>query len=343
MKHVENALPYSILGRSGSRLAGLALCLVAAGAGGCSVLLAETPCDPGGDSAAGADSGADPDTGAAARGYRLASAGSLHSCGVDTDETLLCWGLDEDGQAEPPGLADPVRALAAGHAHSCAAVADGPARCWGRDDDGQVSGLPATTLVTVDAGGAHSCGLDADGRVHCWGRDTEGQATVPAALGAGQAEVVAGWLVSCARDAAGATVCWGDDSTGLVTAVPAVSLVELSLGRDHALGRDAAGGLHCWGAAAPCAAVAAVAPAAVDRVVATRDGGCVGAAGAALACGTTRGGIDPLVRDVPTTPGLVPVDSSPAALHACGRDPAAAMPGLVCWGDDAAGQATPPT
>ncbi|MFU8805849.1 MAG: RCC1-like domain-containing protein [Bradymonadaceae bacterium] len=30
------------------------------------------------------------------------TAGSFHACGIRTDDTVECWGRDDDGQATPP-------------------------------------------------------------------------------------------------------------------------------------------------------------------------------------------------------------------------------------------------
>jgi hypothetical protein len=70
------------------------------------------------------------------------SAGPGHTCGLKTDGSVACWGLDNYGQSTPP-------------AHSAGAFAQ------------------------VSAGGYHTCGLKTDGSVACWGDNGDGQSTPP--------------------------------------------------------------------------------------------------------------------------------------------------------------------
>jgi hypothetical protein len=51
---------------------------------------------------------------------------------------------------------------------------DGTVVCWGMDDQGE-SSPPAGTFTDVNAGGFHTCGVKADGTAACWGRGVEGQ------------------------------------------------------------------------------------------------------------------------------------------------------------------------
>ena len=63
------------------------------------------------------------------------SAGGVHTCGINTDGFIECWGEPLYDQLDAP--------------------------------EGQFSGL--------SAGGLHTCGLGTDGSVHCWGGKTYGQ------------------------------------------------------------------------------------------------------------------------------------------------------------------------
>ena len=61
-----------------------------------------------------------------------------------------------------------------GVAQSCGVKTDGSVACWGLDNrDGQ-STPPAGSFVSVSAGGSeHSCGVKTDGSVACWGAERE--------------------------------------------------------------------------------------------------------------------------------------------------------------------------
>ena len=70
------------------------------------------------------------------------SAGGWHSCAVDADRSLVCWGFNEDtfynytGQAVPPGGS--FRSVSAGLLHNCAIRSDQSLACWGDDSEDQI-------------------------------------------------------------------------------------------------------------------------------------------------------------------------------------------------------------
>jgi len=136
------------------------------------------------------------------------AAGGNHSCAVESDGSVHCWGLNNHGQLglgsqaigesnQPlpvPGITDAF-AVAAGTNHSCALVGAGAVRCWGRNTQGQlgignasadpgvlsptdVPGISDATAIV--AGDAHTCVLRASGAVSCWGHEDHG------ALGVGE-------------------------------------------------------------------------------------------------------------------------------------------------------------
>lgn len=74
----------------------------------------------------------------------------------------------------PAGLS--LIGIAAGAAHSCVLDSDGDVRCWGAAQLGAPEvtiRLPGATAIA--AGGDHTCALLGDGRVRCWGDDSFGQ------------------------------------------------------------------------------------------------------------------------------------------------------------------------
>lgn len=172
---------------------------------------------------------------------------SSHTCGVRTDGTAFCWGLNDDGQngtgnqeitrtpAAVVGLTG-VTAIAAGMTHACAVSRDGVS-CWGtarhlgdgtverRFVPGPVDG--ALDLVALTAGFGHTCGRTPAGDVWCWGDAGSGQVGdgEPIAVGgvrlspvrADVRDVVllaAGASHTCAHDAAHVTTCWGSNVHG---------------------------------------------------------------------------------------------------------------------------------
>jgi hypothetical protein len=140
------------------------------------------------------------------------SAGSSHTCAIDTGRRVQCWGSNTFGQlgdgnggfgsttvASTPvavsGLSDVV-SMAAGLRHTCAVTGDGGVQCWGSNGFGQlgdgngggglfgslpnfsltpvtVSGL--SDVISVSAGDSHTCAVTVDGGVQCWGNNSRGQ------------------------------------------------------------------------------------------------------------------------------------------------------------------------
>src|SRR4030095_2042845 len=133
------------------------------------------------------------------------SAGTSHSCQVNEDGTVRCWGGNVSGQlGNGITTTDPTRvpvlvsglttavAVAAGASHTCALLAGATVRCWGSTPDGQIgdgtsvnrltpatvitsANTPLTNAVAIAAGSNHTCALLAGGTVACWGGNDAGQ------------------------------------------------------------------------------------------------------------------------------------------------------------------------
>jgi alpha-tubulin suppressor-like RCC1 family protein len=136
------------------------------------------------------------------------AAGDEHSCAVQADGQLLCWGDNHFGQLgtgiqehhsfppSPVPIADRARAVTAGRRHTCALLRDGTVECWGKGFEGQLGdgqgkdsltpvrvlttdsadgSIPLEQVTAVTAGSQHTCALREDGRVYCWGSNDLGQ------------------------------------------------------------------------------------------------------------------------------------------------------------------------
>ena len=75
------------------------------------------------------------------------AAGGSHSCGVDEDRHLRCWGNHYDMQTVVPYPNSYLR-VDAGWLHTCAIQSDQSLVCWGANDSGQCDG----ECVTVRGG-----------------------------------------------------------------------------------------------------------------------------------------------------------------------------------------------
>jgi alpha-tubulin suppressor-like RCC1 family protein len=178
-------------------------------------------------------------------------------------------------------LAD-ITMIATGNYHSCALDQDGIVYCWGSNSNGQlgtgttddsampvlVAGLPAASAIST--GSNHSCALTLQGTVYCWGHNFFGQlgngsntsspTPVPVTGLIDALAVHAGWNHTCAIRGTGAAVCWGPNGSGQIgtgTALGAwwtpqmvlidAAVVDMAGGDAHTCARLLDGTLHCWG------------------------------------------------------------------------------------------------
>ncbi|MFO0548942.1 MAG: hypothetical protein U0271_11185 [Polyangiaceae bacterium] len=168
------------------------------------------------------------------------------TCGVRSDGSAFCWGLNADGQngdgtqddARTPvdiPAVDDASAIAAALTHTCVVRSDGT-YCMGAAPlgDGGVERQFVPTLVTTDvafeslsAGWEHTCGLTAGGDVWCWGRNGSGQIGDGAELTVSDQRLVpaqskvsnvvllaAGSTHTCAYTSEQITWCWGHNEYG---------------------------------------------------------------------------------------------------------------------------------
>jgi alpha-tubulin suppressor-like RCC1 family protein len=170
--------------------------------------------------------------------------GSFHSCALQANGQVACWGSNASGQIGTGATASAVLApfatsvtdavaIVAGTAHTCALRVGGTVRCWGAGTSGQLgdgqlvsnpspvqpSGLGAN-IVAIGAGRLHTCALRFDGGLRCWGRNEFGQI--------GDGTVV-------------------DRATQRTVSGPS-NFVAMELGDEHSCGIRVDGTLSCWGA-----------------------------------------------------------------------------------------------
>lgn len=255
-------------------------------------------------------------------GWVDVSTGGYHSCAIDSSGALDCWGYDFYGQASPP--AGTWRRVSTGQAHTCAVDDAGRVECWGDDGAGQAT-APAGTFELTCAGGEHSCGLLDDGSLTCWGSDSRGQATAPG--GNGWIDVACGTEHSCALSSGGGVTCWGDDSDDQATD-PGGAFESVSAGGYHSCAIDTDGEPSCWGSNSHGQLDLPEGP------YASLDAGLYHSCGVRIDGTVVCAGMDTYGQ---TESGL---DSVPAiaagAAHTCavGLDGA-----MTCWGDNTYGQA----
>jgi alpha-tubulin suppressor-like RCC1 family protein len=183
---------------------------------------------------------------------RLA-AGAAHTCQVNGDGTVRCWGFNGNGQlgddtttsrltpVTVSGLTNAV-AVTAGAFHTCALIADGSVRCWGGNDRAQLGdgtttrrltpvsvsfltfGFEPIRVVAIAAGRDHTCALLANGSMRCWGANNTGQLgdgtdttrPVPVTVSGltNAVAIAAGDVHTCALLADSRVRCWGNNGGG---------------------------------------------------------------------------------------------------------------------------------
>ena len=164
--------------------------------------------------------------------------GRLHTCGVRTDGAIVCWGGDDDDPEPPDGE---FTSVSAGHGHTCAVRVDSTVACWGDDDDGQ-STPPAGEFVSVSAGHDHACGVRTDGTLECWGSEGFSNQTTPPV---GQFDSVSAWNLSCGVRTDGTVACWGGTISD--PEPPDGEFTYVSVGENHTCGLRADSTVQCWG------------------------------------------------------------------------------------------------
>jgi len=138
------------------------------------------------------------------------SAGNSHTCALDTNGQIWCWGSNTDGQlgsgsiftgAQDADRVDqrsmgPATKVIAGGGHTCGLGSGGAMWCWGDNADEQLgdgtnvdrrvpvrvsltNGFPDGGVVTLSLGGMHTCASTANGAAYCWGSNTFGRIGSP--------------------------------------------------------------------------------------------------------------------------------------------------------------------
>lgn len=176
---------------------------------------------------------------------------SAHTCGIDQDRALWCWGLNTHGQlgtfdlsrttvAVPVrGLDVPVSAVVTSE-HATCALSSGDVWCWGDNTTavlGQVTdrvpgvNLPGSVVPlqvpdlekvsSIHAGGNHLCAVETRGVLMCWGNNKYGQLGIDS-----EEQTVEPRAVVGLND----------------------TVVDVALGQSHSCALLSRGTVRCWGA-----------------------------------------------------------------------------------------------
>ena len=200
------------------------------------------------------------------------SVGLFHSCGLQGDGSIVCWGVsgEDERRVEATGLIDSppgtFSQISAGDLHSCALRRDGTVECWGgmlvedlfQDDTPPEAKAmmeamlapPEGRFISVSAGFQFSCGVRIDNSAECWGLAVVAGAPTPP--DGKYTSVSAGGFHACGIRIDQTVVCWGSnsgfDGDFLGQATPPDGPFEvISAGGYHTCGFRPDGEIRCWG------------------------------------------------------------------------------------------------
>ena len=164
----------------------------------------------------------------AGKSYTSIQVGDRYYCGLRTDQTVNCWGVNNYGQTNAPS--GTFTSLSVHYHHACGLRTDGTIACWGRNNHGQTN-APSGTFTSLSVHYHHACGLRTDGTIACWGRNNHGQTNAPS----GTFTSVQTWRAhSCGVRTSGVTECWGDSTIGKAKDYsPGGQFTAVSAGRIH--------------------------------------------------------------------------------------------------------------
>ncbi len=177
--------------------------------------------------------------------WKSITTGARHTCGIQIDQTLWCWGENARGESAQvdtivevlvPAQVGDLRwtAVEAGAAHTCAIDVDANVWCWGANARNAIGAniladhLPLTRVldgaIAITAGGSHTCAIKSDRSLWCWGRGDEGQLAngrsgltaseplpVQVALGHEWSRIDGGLHHTCGITSGQELWCWGEN------------------------------------------------------------------------------------------------------------------------------------
>lgn len=181
--------------------------------------------------------------------YTAISAGWSHSLGLRSDGSIVGWGDNRWGMADPPKGNDFV-AIAAGTHYSLGLKSDGRIAGWGLGAVGGAYPPDGNNFVAISAGSDHALALKRDGSIVGWGDRSPGgldwgQANLP--TGNDFIAISAGFSHNLALKTNGSIVGWGYSGFGKANPPDGNDFIAVSAGGDFSLALRSDGSIVGWG------------------------------------------------------------------------------------------------
>ena len=175
--------------------------------------------------------------------YKTLTTGSSHNCAIATDNTITCWGRNWRGETDAP--AGTYNTITTGRSHSCAIATNDTITCWGNNSSGQTD-APAGTYQTVATDSDHTCAIATDNTITCWGNNEHGQADPPAGTYQTVATDSDHSDHTCAIATNDTITCWGNNEHGQADP-PAGTYKTVTTGWSHSCAIATNDTITCWG------------------------------------------------------------------------------------------------
>ena len=187
----------------------------------------------------------------APRGFVGISVSATHGCAITSDDQLVCWGSNENGQLNLPD--EEYTSVVTARGYTCAIAGDGQLRCSGLLTLANEGEHP---WVSVNASVEFACAVDSEGNGACWPKDSglyddTGQLEVP--TDRKFREIAAALNLACGITTADDIVCWGSWTSKAIPGViplevPSGTFTDIAMGDVFACAVRTSGALACWGA-----------------------------------------------------------------------------------------------